>query len=97
MKSKILNFSTKLTGYGHWLIAMEIENPNLKLSDDDYYWTMNNKEDETETLVIKKTTTNSRAIDGKDGFEVALAEECLRANDFYIEDFDTSSLRSEEE
>jgi hypothetical protein len=93
--ASIISFSTRFKSYGHWLITLEIENPNLLLSDDDYYLKFNDKEDEEEILELYCTTTDSRAIDGEDGFEVTLAHECLRKNDINTNLVDFSSLKSE--
>lgn len=93
--ASIISFSTMFKSYGHWLIKMEIENPNLLLSDDDYYWKFNDREDEEEYLKLQCITTDSRAIDGEDGFEVSLASECLRKNEINIDFIDFSSLKSE--
>ena len=90
--AKITHFSTKFTSYGHWLITVTLENPNLLLSDDDFYWTFADKDDEPEFVTCKKTTTDSRAIDGYDGFEVCLAKECLNANDINCDLVDFSTL-----
>lgn len=93
--ASIIRFSKMFSGYGHWSIKMTIENPNLLLEDGDEYWRFNKKEDEPERLDISHTTTNSRAIDGYDGYEVTLAQECLRANDINEDLFDFSTLRTE--
>jgi len=93
----ITNFETKKTGYGHWLVTVELENPNLLLADDDYYWTMNDKQDEPKMLTVKHTTTNSRAIDGKDGYQLALAQECLKSNEVNTDYVDLSTLLTENE
>lgn len=95
--SKIIKFETKFTSYGHWLITMVVDNPCLNLPDNDYYWQLNDKEDEPTTLTLTHTTTNSRAIDGHDGYEVALASECLRANDIDVDSIDLATLKSEEQ
>ena len=93
--ASIISLTTRFNGYGHWLINMEIENPNLLLSDDDYYWKFNDREDEEEYVKLQCITTNSRAIDGEDGFEVSLAIECLIQNDINIDYIDFNSLKSE--
>lgn len=38
------------------------------------------------------TTTNSRAIDGHDGGKIALAKECLAANNYDFDLFDFYSI-----
>ena len=93
----IQEFKTEKTGYGHWLITITLENPNLLLDDSDYYWTMADREDEEEYVTFKKTTTNSRAIDGHDGYEVALAQECLNANEVNCDLVDFSTLKEKED
>jgi hypothetical protein len=47
--------------------------------------------------IITCTTTNSRAIDGHDGAEQALASECLRDNDLDEDEYDLSSLEGGED
>lgn len=71
MEAKVVNFSTVKTGYGHWLVSVELNSSNE---------------------IYKHTTTNSRAIDGHDGYQVALAQECLSANDIDYNYIDFSSL-----
>jgi hypothetical protein len=95
--STIIRFNTIKTGYGHWLITMEVDNPALLLSNLDEYWRYYDIENEPETLTLKHTTTNSRAIDGYDGFEQTLASECIRANNWDDSLFDLTSLKSKEE
>lgn len=98
MKAQIKSFSKKFKSYGHWVIEVVADNPALLLSDDDYYWTMNNREDEPDTVTYRYTTTNSRAIDGHDGGDQALAEECVRAcSEFDSDNFDLSGLSSGDE
>ncbi|KAB2913923.1 MAG: hypothetical protein F9K23_15760 [Bacteroidetes bacterium] len=97
MKNTIYSIQTLPQGYGHWSITLDIDNPALNYSDEDYYWveTGNTKEDEPKTIKIKHITTNAGAIDGNDGFEHSLAKECLIANDLDTEYFDFSLLKSE--
>ena len=91
-KSAINSFKIIKTGYGHWLITLVIENPALNLPDEDIYWEMNDKNDEPKTFTLKHISTNSRAIDGHDGFEIALASECLQSNNLRLDLFDFSTL-----
>lgn len=94
MKAQIKNFSSKFTNYGHWLVTLTAENPALLLADNDYYWQMNERSEEPSEITLTHTTTNSRAIDGHDGYEVALASECLRANEWDVDMFDLTSLKN---
>ena len=79
----ITEFSTKKTGYGHWLITMTLQNPNLLLDDKDFYWSINDRNDEPEYITIRKTTTDSISIDNDDN--TTLAIECLKSNDINID------------
>lgn len=96
---KVNSISWKKTGYGHWLVTLNIDNPALNYAENDYYWKTvdHDIEDEPEKLTLTKTTTNSRAIDGHDGYEHALANEVLMSYGYDIEDFDTSILCQEDE
>lgn len=40
----------------------------------------------------KTITTNTRAVDGLDGYEKTLARECLSVNGYDINEFDLSQL-----
>ena len=95
----IHSISTKFSGYGHWKVTIVIDNPALNYTDDDYYWNTvdHGKEDEPSRLTLTKTTTNSRAIDGYDGYEHALASEVLTDNEFDSDDFNFENLKSEDE
>ena len=96
-KASITNFEKRKTGYGHWKITVELENPNLLLSNDDYYWQLNDIEDEQDYVKFTHITTNSSAIDGHDGYEVALAQECLNANEVNIDLVDFTTLKEFED
>lgn len=91
-KAFINKFTITPSGYGHWKVSIEAENPNLKLPESDYYWTINDRDDEPETIQISHITTDSRAIDEEN--EYALLSECLLGTDFSIEDFDTSNIKN---
>jgi|GEM_PF-5803518 len=95
--AQVHHFSTRMTGYGHWLITLIVDNPALFLSEDDHYWRFNDKEDEPDQITLKHTTTNSRAIDGHDGYKRALANECIRANEWDEAMFDLSILADSDE
>ena len=94
MKAKIRSLTVRKTGYGHWRITVEAENPALKLPKNDPYWKYYSRKDESEHVLFTHVSTNSRAIDGYDGFEVALAKEAIRASEWDVDMFDYSSLRS---
>lgn len=49
-------------------------------------------EEDNDTKTISTKTHDSRAVDGHDGAEYALAEECLRNNNYDIDEFDFSNL-----
>ena len=50
-----------------------------------------------EQISISTTTTNSRAVDGHDGYYQALAKECLKDNELDYYSYDFSNLPSQEE
>ena len=81
-------------GYGHWKVTVEAENPALKLPENDHYWKYYDREHEPEYVLFTHVSTNSRAVDGYDGFEVALAKEAIRTSEWDVDMFDYSSLRS---
>lgn len=93
-KAAVLSFKTKFKSYGHWLITVEVENP--------YYYHPDLITDPTEpaepkTITLRHTTTDSRAIDGLDGYQQLLAAQCIRANDYDPADFDLTTLSAGEE
>lgn len=79
--ASILMFRKTVVGYGHYRIEMRIENPYLKLDDDDNYWKYNNREEEPKEIYMSCISTNSRAIDGYDGGDKTLAIEVLTMSD----------------
>ena len=77
-KKPIYRFNKRQTGYGHWLIELQIDNPKFDSSDED--------SQEDEKIWISCTSTNSHAIDS--GNMRLLTEECLIKNNFEFEEFD---------
>lgn len=93
MKKLAINSIVKrMTGYGHWCITLEIEQPvqELIMGDGEVI----RSED---TATISCISTDSRAIDGYDGADQALAAECLRSNDYAEDMFDLSTLDAGED
>lgn len=87
-KLTIYSFDKKFRSHGHWTITMDIEAKVEELITDK--GTI--KSDDC--LTITCVTTNSRAIDGLDGADQALASECLRKNDFDVDSYNIESLNA---
>lgn len=92
----VYSFQTLFYGYGHWKIKMQIDNPEAH-SDSELDDPEGNIYQPDEVVNITYVTTNSRAIDGYDGGDQALAYECLHENEYDGDDFDLSNLDSGDE
>lgn len=87
-KLTIYSFDKKFRSHGHWTITMDVEvKAEEPITDKDAI-------NSGDRLTITCVTTNSRAIDGLDGADQALASECLRVNDLDADDYNIESLNS---
>lgn len=86
-KLSVYSIQKRQTGYGHWKITLDIELPKEELIDED-----GEVIESEESGKISCISTDSRAIDGHDGADQALAIECLRDNDYDEDDFDLTTL-----